>query len=94
MFALEDAYVAGRVAAELVPARQRRTVELNDAAIASLELVRRYSDKWRRAIGASAAAGHLRALGYHSDLEAATDVDAHDVVPIYSDRLVTLPATI
>jgi 2-phosphosulfolactate phosphatase len=91
MFALEDAYTAGRFAHELVPARERRAAELNDAAIAALELVRRYGDRWRRAVGASAAAQDLKQLGFKSDLDAATEVDTYPVIPVYSERLVRLP---
>jgi 2-phosphosulfolactate phosphatase len=92
MFALEDAYTAGRFAAQLLPAGERRSADLNDAAIAALQLVRRYGDRWRRAIGASAAAKDLRKLGFRDDLNAATEVDTHSSVPLYSERLVTLPA--
>lgn len=91
MFALEDAYVAGRFTAALVPWRVRRQVELNDAAIAALELVRRYGGEWKRAVSASAAARDLKALGFKKDLDAATEVDAHNIVPIYSNRIITSP---
>jgi 2-phosphosulfolactate phosphatase len=91
MFALEDAYVAGRFTAALIPWRARRQAELNDAAIAALELVRRYGGEWKRAVSASAAARDLKALGFKKDLDATTEVDAHDIVPVYSNRIITLP---
>lgn len=91
MFALEDSYVAGRVVQSLLPDGKRKNVNLNDAAIAALELVRRYGDRWRRAVLASAHARELRALGYREDVESATVVDAFDVVPEYSDRLIKVP---
>ena len=91
MFALEDAYAAGRFVRALVPGNKRRSVEFNDAAIAALELVRRYGEKWKRAIMASAAAKELRERGFRADLAAATEVDSHDIVPTYSGKLVTLP---
>jgi 2-phosphosulfolactate phosphatase len=90
-FALEDAYAAGRFCQALIPGSQRRATELNDAAIAALELVRRYGDKWKRAVTASAAARALKAAGYREDLTAATEVDVHAIVPEYRDRMVTLP---
>lgn len=90
-FALEDAYAAGRFAQALIPGRQRRSADLNDAAIAALELVRRYGDKWKRAISASAAARALKQLGFRADVTAATEVDSHAIVPEYSGRLVTVP---
>ena len=91
MFALEDAYAAGRFVDALVPGKDRRQADFNDAAIASLELVRRYGDKWKRAVTASAAARDLKANGFKADLNAATDVDTQTIVPEYADRLVRLP---
>ena len=93
MFALEDAYVAGRVAQALLPAGKRKNVKLNDAAIAALALVRRYGDRWGRAVNASAAARELKQLGYGADVEAVTEVDVYDMVPEYSDRLVKAPGS-
>lgn len=90
-FALEDAYAAGRFAQALIPGQQRRSADLNDAAIAALELVRRYGDKWKRAISASAAGHALKAAGFRKDILAATEMDTHAIVPHYVDRLVTLP---
>lgn len=91
MFALEDAYVAGRFAHALIPGKQRRSADLNDATIAALELVRRYGDKWKNAISASAAARDLKAAGFRPDVTAATDADSASIVPEYAERLVTLP---
>jgi 2-phosphosulfolactate phosphatase len=91
MFALEDAYVAGRFAQALIPSRERRKAEFNDAALAALELTRRYGDKWKNAISSSAAAKSLKAAGYKADVAAATEVDTQTIVPEYSGRLVTLP---
>jgi phosphosulfolactate phosphohydrolase-like enzyme len=51
--------------------------------------VRRYGDKWKRAITASAAARELRSRGFRPDVAAATEVDIHRVVPEYSGKLVT-----
>ncbi len=90
MFSLEDAYAAGRFAQQLIPGQQRRSAELNDAAIAALELVRRYGDRWKRAVSASAAGRHLRRLSFRQDVSAASEVDVHDIVPTYADRLVTV----
>jgi 2-phosphosulfolactate phosphatase len=90
-FALEDAYVAGRFAQALLPGHARRSAELNDAAIAALELVRRYGDKWKGAIAASAAARALKEAGHKADIAAATELDQHDFVPQYHDRMVKIP---
>jgi 2-phosphosulfolactate phosphatase len=91
MFAMEDAYAAGRFAQAIIPKEERRKVDLNDAAIAALEFVRRYGDKWKRAISASAAGRALKEVGFRDDLVAATEVDTYSVVPRYQDKLVTLP---
>ena len=91
MFALEDAYVAGRIAQHVLAGRPKAAVELNDAALASSELVRRYGDRWKRAVQVSRAAQDLKQENRREDIVAATDVDAYDIVPIYTDRLVKLP---
>ena len=89
-FALEDAYAAGRYCEVLMPGAHRRSGELNDAAIAALELVRRYGDKWKPAVTASAAAEALKAAGYRDDIVAATEADRYAIVPRYHDRMVKL----
>ncbi len=91
-FALEDAYVAGRLVRALAADGPRRQAGLDDAAIAAVQLVRRYGDRWKRAVQASAAARRLRQLGYQEDVATATEMDAHPIVPIYSARRVTVPA--
>lgn len=91
MFALEDAYAAGRFAQALIPGRQRRSADLNDAAIAALELVRRYGGKWKTAVAASTAARELKQRGFKEDVAAATEVDLYQIVPEYAGRLVTVP---
>jgi 2-phosphosulfolactate phosphatase len=89
-FALEDAYAAGRFAQALIPPGERRKIELNDAAVAALELIKRYGDRWKRAVSASAAAQDLGTKGYKGDVIAATTVDCHDLVPVYVERQVVL----
>lgn len=90
-FALEDAYVAGRLVQALAP-NGRHDARLDDAALAARQLVRRYGDRWQRAVRASAAARRLIQLGYQEDVAAATEMDAHSVVPVYAGRWVTVPA--
>ena len=89
-FALEDAYTAGRFARAVLGERPGQEVELNDAALASFELVRHYGDKWRRALGLSAAARALTALGFKADIAAASEPDRFAFVAIYADRHVTI----
>ncbi len=86
-FALEDAYVAGRFARQILPSRARG-VEIDDATIAALQLVRRYGERWTTAINASAAARTLKELGMTKDVAASTDVDVFDIGPRYAERQV------
>ena len=88
-FALEDAYVAGRYARKILPSRSRG-VEINDAAIAAQQLVRRYGEKWKVALSASAAARGLKELGMGADVVAATEIDKFDIVPRYEERQVKI----
>ena len=92
LFALEDAYVAGRFvqAALAGKSRARRAHRLNDAAVAAIELVRRYGTDWRKPIAASAAARDLFALKFKADVAAASEMDRYDIVPIYKDKRITL----
>lgn len=88
-FALDDAYCAGRlVAATLEDRRARRG--LNDAAIASLDLVRRYGDGWERPLGRSRGGRELIKLGFRADVQDAARLDAYPVLPQFHDRRVTL----
>ena len=88
-FALEDAYVAGRFARAVLPSRAKG-VEIDDAAIAALQLVRRYGEKWKGAVGTSTAARRLKELGLGADVVAATEVDKFDIVPRYAERQVRI----
>jgi 2-phosphosulfolactate phosphatase len=88
-FALDDAYCAGRlVAATLEDRRARRG--LNDAAIASLDLVRRYGDGWERPLGRSRGGRELIKLGFRADVQDAARLDAYPVLPQFHERRVTL----
>ena len=89
-FAMEDAYAAGRIALAVIPTGQRRKVDLDDGGVAALELARRYGDKWNVAVRASAHATELAKLGFRADVQAAIEVDIHDVVPVLKDKQVTL----
>jgi 2-phosphosulfolactate phosphatase len=88
-FSLDDAYAAGRlVAAALGGTRARRG--LNDAAIAALDLVRRYGEGWERPLRTSRAGRELIRLGLGDDIAAAGRLDAYPVLPHFHDRRVTL----
>jgi 2-phosphosulfolactate phosphatase len=90
-FSLDDAYTAGRlVAATLGGSVKRRG--LNDAALASLDLVRRYGELWDRPLRRSRAGRELIRLGFAADVADAARFDAYPVLPIFHDRRVTLAA--
>ena len=90
-FSLDDAYCAGRlVAAVLGGLRPRRG--LNDAGIASLDLVRRYGDNWERPLAYSRAGRELIKLGFRDDVVDAARLDAYPVLPHFHERRVTLAA--
>jgi phosphosulfolactate phosphohydrolase-like enzyme len=76
------------VAATLGDRRPRRG--LNDAAIACLDLVRRYGDNWRRPLAYSRAGRELIRLGFRADLLDAARLDAYPVLPHFHERRVTL----
>jgi 2-phosphosulfolactate phosphatase len=94
LFALEDAYLAGRIAIAALAGRSRArgAVEVNDAATAAMELVRRFAGKWKGIISSGAAARELLRLKFKADVAAATETDRHDIVPVYADRRITIPA--
>jgi 2-phosphosulfolactate phosphatase len=88
-FSLDDAYCAGRlVAAALGGTKPRRG--LNDAAIASLDLVRRYGEGWERPLRYSRAGRELIRLGFHDDVLDAGRLDAYPAAAHFHERRVTL----
>jgi 2-phosphosulfolactate phosphatase len=88
-FALDDAYCAGMlITATLGEHRSRRG--LNDAAIAALDLVRRYGDNWERPLGRSRAGRELIKLGFRADVQDAARLDAYPVLAHFHERRVTL----
>jgi 2-phosphosulfolactate phosphatase len=88
-FSLDDAYCAGRLAAAALESRKPRR-GLNDAAIASLDLVRRYGDRWERPLTYSRAGRELIHLGFRYDVLDAARLDAYPVLAYFHDRRVTL----
>src|SRR5688500_13315391 len=90
-FALDDAYAAGRLVAAVLGGSLRRC-GLNDAALASLDLVRRYGERWARPLRRSRAGRELIRLGFDADVADAARVDAYPVLPTFHDRRVTLAA--
>jgi acetyl-CoA carboxylase, biotin carboxylase subunit len=88
-FALEDAFAAGRLTKVLLPPGGLRQVEVNDGAIAALEIARHYGERWARALRASSHGRELAALGYSRDVALCATQDTHPILPLYADRRIT-----
>jgi 2-phosphosulfolactate phosphatase len=88
-FSLDDAYCAGRLVTATLGSRKPRR-DFNDAAIASLDLVRRYGDRWERPLTYSRAGRELVRLGFRDDVLDAARLDAYPVLAHFHDRRVTL----
>jgi phosphosulfolactate phosphohydrolase-like enzyme len=69
-------------------AKPRR--ELNDAGLASLDLVRRYGDRWERPLLYSRSGRELVRLGFRADIRDAARLDAYPVLGQFHERRVTL----
>ena len=65
---------------------------LNDAALAALDLVRRYGDAWFRPLAYSRGGRELIRLGFRADVEDAARLDAYPILPRLHDRRVTASA--
>jgi 2-phosphosulfolactate phosphatase len=85
-FALEDAYVAGRLVKDVK--KRLRRVELNDGAGVALSLTQRYKD-WQDALKTCEAGRTLHALGLGDDVRFSAQVDRFANVPVYSERRIT-----
>jgi len=88
-FALDDAYCAGRLAEATLGGRRPRR-GINDAGIASLDLVRRYGRRWERPLTYSRAGRELIRLGFRDDVFDAARLDAYPVLAHFHERRVTL----
>jgi 2-phosphosulfolactate phosphatase len=88
-FSLDDAYCAGRLVLEALGGHKRRK-GLNDAALASLDLVRRYGTRFERPLRFSRAGQDLAALGFDHDVDDASRIDAYPALLNYHERRVTV----
>jgi 2-phosphosulfolactate phosphatase len=86
-FALDDAYCAGRLAAAILEGTKPRR-ELNDAGLASIDLVRRYGHRWERPLAHSRSGRELVKLGLRADVSDAARMDAYPVLAQYHERRV------
>jgi 2-phosphosulfolactate phosphatase len=89
-FGLDDAYAAGRLALEAIEGRRRRK-GLNDAALVSVDLARRFKT-WERPLTLSAAGRQLAKLGMGADVADAARENAYPVLPVFRDRRITTAA--
>jgi 2-phosphosulfolactate phosphatase len=87
-FALDDAYAAGRLLVAVLGGNRKRQ-GMNDAALASLDLVRRYGKEWERPLRASRGGADLLGLGFDADVVDAARQDAYPVLPVYHERRIT-----
>jgi 2-phosphosulfolactate phosphatase len=85
-FALEDAYVAGRLVKDVK--KRLRRVTLNDGAGVAVTLTQRYKD-WMDALTTCEAGRTLQALGLGDDVRFSAQVDRFANVPTYSERRIT-----
>jgi 2-phosphosulfolactate phosphatase len=88
-FSLDDGYTAGRLVAAVLGGSVKRR-GMNDAALAGLDLVRRYGERWERPLRRSRAGRELIRLGFADDVADAARLDAYPVLPTFHDRRVTL----
>lgn len=88
-FSLDDAYCAGRLAIAAMGGR-RSVKGLNDAAIACLDLVRRYGANWERPLRVSRAGRELLKAGLGDDVADAARPDAYPVLAQFHERRVTI----
>lgn len=88
-FSLDDALCAGALIRAL-RARRREPVRLNDAGLAAAALERRYRRRLATIISHTRAARQIVDAGLSEDIAYCLTEDRHGVVPVMSDRQVTL----
>jgi len=83
-FALEDAACVGRFVRHAT--RRVAGATLNDAALAAVQLDRKFGDDLWRLFETANHGQALANAGFAADLVACATLDAHLVVPVYQDR--------
>lgn len=84
-FGLDDAYAAGRLVRGILAGRR---AELNDAALAAVDLANQHGNRWLRALRRSRAGRRLTAKGLGDDVAMAARQDAFPVLPVLRDGLI------
>ncbi|HEX8903214.1 MAG TPA: 2-phosphosulfolactate phosphatase [Longimicrobiaceae bacterium] len=87
-FGLEDAVCAGRMAAAVMEGVKGEW-ELNDGALAALALAEHYGEL-EALFGQVAAGKQIADAGLEDDLAFCARVDLIDVIPVFSDRQISL----
>jgi 2-phosphosulfolactate phosphatase len=91
-FALDDAYCAGRFVEAALGGR-RKWRGLNDGAIAALDLVRRYGQRWERPLSTSASGQALKKIDHDDDVTHCAVADTAPVIPLFTERRVRIATT-
>jgi 2-phosphosulfolactate phosphatase len=86
-FSLEDAACAGRYAHHV--SKRLSSVVMNDAALASVLIDRKYGENLARLFDASEHGRALREAGFGEDLAVCAAVDSYPVIPIFQERQIT-----
>jgi len=86
-FTLEDAACAGRYVRSIP--KRADSVQVNDAASASVLIEKKYGDNIAKVFKESNHGKALEEAGFGDDLDAAAEVDSYPVVPIYQERQIT-----
>lgn len=86
-FSLEDAVCAGRFVHHAT--RRLAGVQLNDAALAAVQVHRKYGDDLWGLFETSRHGQALAEAGFAADLVACATLDTSPVVPVYQDRQIT-----
>ena len=86
-FALEDAVCAGMLVERIT--KGRKDYELNDSAVASIALARRFGGDLDAMMRETSAGRQLIGIGHDHDVVYCAGVDQLDVVPRLEDRRIT-----
>jgi phosphosulfolactate phosphohydrolase-like enzyme len=87
-FGLDDAYCTGRLLLAVLDG-QKDPQGLNDAARASLDLVRRYGERWQRPLKLSAAGQDLVNNQLGEDIVEAAQLDVYPILPHFAERRIS-----
>lgn len=88
-FGLDDAYCAGRLVLAALAGRDTRE-GLNDAAIAAVEVARRFGSRWEMPLRLSSAGHQLERLGFGADIDQAAQENGYPTLIWFQDGRVTV----